>query len=176
MSPFHDALPAAEPASAPAAIGLGPALTRVDGIERRACSRALQWWRELAAPRPLPEIGAFRVEMAGDLAPYLFALRLADDPAANRFVCAGESLRSALGFDPTGRSMIEIWPRDARDRALFLQRAAAELMNPIDESGRWAGADGDEIVYRCVLLPTSDDQRRVDHLIGAFSYRRLRLS
>lgn len=176
MPPFHDMLPAAETAPAPAAIGLDSALARVDGIERRACSRALQWWRELAAPRPLPEIGAFTAETAGELGPYLFALRLADDPAANRFVCAGETLREALGFDPTGCSMIEIWPRDARDRALFLQRAAAELMNPIDGAGRWTAADGEEIVYRCVLLPASEDQRRVDHLIGAFSYRRLRLS
>jgi hypothetical protein len=176
MPPYHDILPALPAAPAPIEIGLAPTLARVDGIERRACSRALQWWRELAAPRPLPEIGDFDLDAAGELAPFLFALRLGNEPAGNRFVCAGETLREALGFDPTGRAMIEIWPRDARDRALFLQRAAADLMNPIDEAGRWRGDDGDEIVYRCVLLPASDDQRRVDHLIGAFSFRRLRLS
>ena len=175
MPPFHETLSASQP-SHPAALDVGPVLARIDGIERRACSRALQWWRELAAPRPLPEIGAFTFDSAGDLGPYLFALHLADEPTANRFVCAGETLRSALGFDPTGRTMMEVWPRDARDRALFLQRAAAELMNPIDEAGRWTAADGEEVVYRCVLMPASDDQRRVDHLIGAFSYRRLRLS
>ena len=174
MTPYHDTLPAAAPA--PVVPDPAPALARVDGVERRACSRALQWWREAAAPRALPGIGAFDFGAAGELSPYLFALRLGEDPAGNRFIHAGETIRAALGFDPSGRSMMEAWPRDARDRALFLQKAAADLMNPIDEAGRWAAPGGDEIVYRCVLLPASDDQRRVDHLVGAFSFRRIRLS
>ena len=166
MPPYHDAV---EPEAGPA-----PTLARVDGIERRACSKALQWWREHAAPRHMPEIEAVTAAPAGELQDYLFAIEVGEEPAANRFVMAGEALRSALGFDPTGKSMIEVWPRAARERAFFLQKATAELMNPIDEAGRWTNDDGDDVVYRCVLLPLSADQRRVDHLLGAFSFRTIR--
>jgi len=168
MSLDHE-IEAAAPDAGPA-----PPPPRVDGIERRACSKALQWWRELAAPRHMPEFETVSAAPAGELQEFLFAIEVGAEPAANRFVMAGESLKRALGFDPTGKSMVEVWPRPARERACFLQKATAELMNPIDEAGHWTNDDGDDVVYRCVLLPLSTDQRRVDHLLGAFSFRTIR--
>jgi hypothetical protein len=161
---------AAIAAEAPPQVAL---LRQVDGIERRAAMRAVQWWRELAAPRHLPSFADVVERGADELWPHLFGLEIGADAAASRFVFANAHPREAIGRDPSGLTMAEAWPAEAQERALFLHEAACDLMGPIDESGRWSQA-GDSIVYRCVLLPFSDDQRRVSHLVGAFSYRRLR--
>jgi hypothetical protein len=163
---------AAETAAQLPYAGLGATVSRVDGIERRACSQALQWWRELAAPRHMPAMATVTPENAGGLWSHLFVVEVGNEPSGNRFVFANDFLRSALGEDPTGRTMREVWPEEAQPRAYFLQEAAIDLMSPIDEAGRWSRADGD-VLYRCVLLPLSDDQRRVSHLLGAFSFRKL---
>ncbi len=147
------------------------ALTRVDGIERRACSRALQWWRELAAPRGIPSMSAVTEQSAGDLWPNLFILECAGSPGLSQFVYSGQVLRSALGHDAVGRTLAEIWPQEAFERACFLHQSASELLVPIDEAGRWS-FPGEDIVYRCLLMPLSDDQRHASHLLGAFSFRR----
>lgn len=156
----------AEPAMA------APASEGVDGVERRACSRALQWWRQLAAPRRTPSRAAIDGAAGGEFGPNLFILRCAGDPADNVFEHAGAMLRSALGRDPTGLPLAAAWPGAALERAIFLQKSCADLLTPIDEAGRWTLA-GEDIVYRSVLMPLCDDQRRATHLLGAFSFRRL---
>lgn len=144
----------------------------VDGVERRACSRALQWWRELAAPRRAPSRAAINQAAGGEMWSHLFILRCAEDPASSIFEHAGAMLRSALGRDPTGLALATAWPSESYERAHFLQKSCADLLTPIDEAGRW-NLVGEDIVYRCVLMPLSDDQRRASHLLGAFSFRRL---
>src|SRR5688572_24593388 len=64
-----------------------------------------------------------------------------------------------------------VLPRDIVGRSLYFQKAACDLMAPIDEAGRFTRADGVEIIYRAVLLPLSDDQRVANYLLGAFSFR-----
>ncbi len=152
-------------------LALTSALMRVDGVERRACSRALQWWQALAAPYRVPKRSAVTEQSAGDLWPNLFILECAGSPGINQFVYSGQVLRSALGHDPVGRTLAETWPHEAYDRACFLQESCSDLLAPIDEAGRWSFA-GEDIVYRCLILPLSDDQRHASHLLGAFSFRR----
>lgn len=149
-----------------------PAFEGVDGIERRACSRALQWWRELAAPRRAPSRDAIDAAAGGEFQPNLFIMRCAGNPADNVFEHAGATLRSALGRDPTGLALAAAWPGASLERAIFLQRSCAELLTPIDEAGRWTLA-GEDVVYRSVIMPLCDDQRLATHLLGAFSFRRL---
>lgn len=150
---------------------LASALMRVDGIERRACSRVLQWWCELGARRSAPSFAAVTPQSAGDLWPNLFILENTGSPGLNQFVYSGQVLRSALGHDPMGCSLADVWPQEAYDRACFLHQSCSELLVPIDEAGRWS-LPGEDIVYRCLILPLSDDQRSASHLLGAFSFRR----
>jgi hypothetical protein len=149
-----------------------PVVDGVGGIERRVCSRVLQWWRDLAAPRRTPSRATIDAADSGEFGANLFILRCAADPSGNVFEHAGPTLRSALGRDPTGLDLAAAWPAGALARASFLQRSCAELLTPIDEAGRWSLA-GEDIVYRCVLMPVCDDEGRTTHLLGAFSFRRL---
>ena len=163
------------PSLGPSALFVTPTLATADGIERRACSRALEWWRELAAPRLFPSFARVTPESASFLWDSLFMIEIADEPSHYKFVHAGPILRAALGADPTGRKVADALPRAICDRQLYFQKAAVDLRNPVDEAGRWTRTDGDEVLYRSVFLPLSDDQRRINYLLGAFSFRMVNL-
>ena len=37
--------------------------------------------------------------------------------------------------------------------------------------GNFTNTRGEEILYRSIILPLSDDQENVNYLVGAFSYK-----
>ena len=180
----------ADPASTP--LGFAQAPPRhidVDGIERRACGRALSCWIKLAGPRRFPSRSQVTPASTDDLWDHLFLIRVDDatgehpdhgpgstpDQAPGHVIeLAGSVLQSALGADPTGRRVAEALPGAIRLHALKAQGMAISLRMPIDDSGRWVRADGCEVLYRSAFLPLSDDQRRVNYLLGAFSFRTVR--
>lgn len=144
----------------------------VDGIERRISSTAVQYWRELAAPRRYPS----RVQVTNGSAPTLwdnfFIVKVGLDAAEHVFEVCGRVLRDALGSDPTGKLVGDVLPPEIVGRSLYFQKAACDLMAPIDEAGRFTRpTDQVEVLYRAVLLPLSDDQREANYLLGAFSFR-----
>jgi hypothetical protein len=146
----------------------------VDGVERRISATAVQYWRELAAPRRYPS----RTQVTNGSAPTLwdnfFIIKVGPDAAEHVFEFCGAALREALGSDPTGKSVGDVLPREIDGRALYFQKAACDLMAPIDEAGRFTRpTDSVEVLYRAVLLPLSDDQREANYLLGAFSFRTL---
>jgi hypothetical protein len=143
----------------------------IDGIERRVSANAVQYWRELAAPRRYPGRTQVTRESAPALWDHFFVIRVGAETADHVFEQAGPVVREALGADPTGKAVGDALPREILGRALYFQKAACDLMAPIDEAGRFTRADGAEIVYRAVLLPLSDDQRNANYLLGAFSFR-----
>jgi hypothetical protein len=146
----------------------------VDGVERRISATAVQYWRELAAPRRYPS----RTQVTNGSAPTLwdnfFIIKVGPDAAEHVFEFCGAALREALGSDPTGKVVGDVLPREIVGRALYFQKAACDLMAPIDEAGRFTRpTDSVEVLYRAVLLPLSDDQREANYLLGAFSFRTL---
>ena len=143
----------------------------VDGAERRVSSNALQYWRDLAAPRRYPSIAQVTYDSAPALWEHFCIIKVGPESTDHIFVRAGSVLCEALGCDPTGKRVADVLPRQIVGRALYFQKAACDLMAPIDEAGKWVRADGTEVLYRAVLLPLSDDQRSADFLLSAFSFR-----
>jgi len=143
----------------------------VDGVERRISSTAVQYWRELAAPRRYPARSQVTEAGAAGLWDHLFIVKVGMDAADHVFESCGRMLREALGLDPTGKTVGDVLPSQIVGRSLYFQKAACDLMAPIDEAGRFTRGDGVEVLYRCVLLPLSDDQREANYLLGAFSFR-----
>ena len=148
-----------------------PTLVRSDGVERRANSRCLRFWQELAGGRRFPSRAAVTREAAGDLWDHLFIVEATPIPADYRFVMAGAVLQAALGSDPTNVKVSEALPDGMGTRSLFLHQAAVGLKGPVDDAAKWTRADGTEILYRSILLPLSDNGETVNALLGAFSFR-----
>lgn len=148
-----------------------PTIIRVDGVERRANSRAMKYWKELAAPRLFPARAQITAESAGDLWDNLFLVEVTPVPDQYRFAYAGGVLRQALGRDPTGETVAAAIPGGLGTRTLFFHQAAVGLKGPVDDAGAWTRTDGMQILYRSILLPLSDDQQSINFLLGAFSFR-----
>jgi hypothetical protein len=147
-------------------------VTRTDGTERRANSRALEYWKERAGSRRFPSRADITSDSAGDLWGHLFIVEVAADPTQYRYVMAGDVLRQALGRDPTGEAVTTALPGGMGVRSQFFQQAAVGLKQPVmDDVGLWARDDGTTILYRSILLPLSDDGEKVNFLLGAFSFR-----
>jgi len=147
--------------------------------ERRLVGQALTLWETLRDGRPFPSradctaprVGALAPRpRVGALAPSTFLIRVSDSEDGDRVVDCGPVLRDALGSDPVGQPVNRILP-SATERGLAFWRVAAELKKPIADIGSFTNAAGSEVLYRSVLLPLSDDQQRIDYLLGAFSFR-----
>ncbi len=148
-----------------------PTIIRNDGVERRANSRALKYWKEVAGDRRFPARAQINQASAGDLWDHLFIVEVSGLPENYRFAYAGAVMKSALGMDPTGQTVASTIPGGMGTRTLFFHQAAVGLKGPVDDAGSWTRADGTQILYRSILLPLSDDQQSVNYLLGAFSFR-----
>ena len=149
-----------------------PALARADGIERRANERALGYWREVAAPRRYPAFADIDLDSLGDLREHLFVVEIGGSVEDYRMVAAGGVIADAFGRDPTGHRVAEVLPQKIRKQSLYRQEMTARLGTPLDETGHWVDESGAVVLYRSILLPLSDDQRHINYLLGAFSFRR----
>lgn len=139
--------------------------------ERRMIGRALARWDRLLGERQrLPARSDCAAFARDGMAENLFLIAVGADEAGDRIVDTGPAFRRALAADPVGRSAIKVLP-SATERGLSFCRVAAELMKPLVDTGTFTNANDEHILYRAVLLPLSEDERRIDHVLGAFSYR-----
>lgn len=138
--------------------------------ERRMVGRVLACWEELRAGRAFPGSSDYAAFAREGLADNLFLVAVSTTEEGDEIVESGAAFREALASDPVGRKAIKVLP-SATERGLSFCRVAAELKKPIADVGHFTNADGEEILYRSILLPLSDDQVRVNYLLGAFSYK-----
>ncbi|MBT6426502.1 MAG: hypothetical protein HOK30_02470, partial [Rhodospirillaceae bacterium] len=54
---------------------------------------------------------------------------------------------------------------------LIFWRVAAEMRKPIADVGEFTNKQGEDVLYRSVLLPISEDGKKITHLMAAFSYK-----
>ena len=73
-------------------------------------------------------------------------------------------------MDPLGKKVMDVLP-SATEKGLSFCRAAAELKKPIADVGQFTNIKGEDVCYRSVLLPLSNDQQTVNYLVGAFSFK-----
>lgn len=143
----------------------------VDYSERRMVGQALALWEKLRGGRLFPSRSDCLDVAAREIEPNTFLIAVSANEDDDEVVGCGTALRDALGCDPTGQKVGKILP-SATERGLTFWRVAAELKKPIADIGSFTNAKGEEVLYRSVLLPLSDDQERVNYLLGAFSFRR----
>jgi hypothetical protein len=57
------------------------------------------------------------------------------------------------------------------DRGVIFWRVAAEMRKPISDVGEFTNLHGEDVLYRSVILPISEDGKRITHLMVTFSYK-----
>ena len=88
----------------------------------------------------------------------------------DRVVAAGAKVRAALGRDPTGLSVLDTLP-SSTEMGLSFCRASVDLKKPMADVGRFFNKKGQEVLYRSILLPLSENGTTVDRVVSAFSYK-----
>lgn len=147
-------------------------LIEPDATKRRVVDRMLARWDDLRQGRDFPSRADIERAGTGKLERNLFLVAMSDEEADDEVIDSGSALREALGVDPVGRRVVEILP-SSTERGLSFCRTAARFKKPIMDVGNFTNPRGEEILYRSIILPLSDDQENINYLVGAFSYKQV---
>lgn len=138
--------------------------------ERRLVGRALACWEEVRGERPFPDRSDFDTVFRDRLDGSIFLVAIGGSEDTDHVVESDNALIEALGLNPVGRKVIDVLP-SATEKGLSFCRTAADLKKPIADVGHFTNAEGEDVYYRSVLLPLSDDQVNINYLLGAFSFK-----
>ena len=138
--------------------------------ERRLVGYALTCWEKSRGGRPFPNRSDLEAIIGEELAANTFLIAIGEDEADDEVIQSGSVLIEALRLNPVGRKVVDVLP-SATEKGLSFCRAAAELKKPIADVGHFTNAEGEDVYYRSVLLPLSDDQENVNYLMGAISFK-----
>ena len=145
---------------------------REQAAERRVSCEALFYWSDLLHKRTMPAADEVNFDAVPDLSRYLFLI--ATGNGGGRFVIqkSGDILRDAGADDVTGMSVWEAFPSPLNERALETCFSAVNARQPMVDTGTLILENDSELIYRMIMMPLSRDDRAVDHILGAFSFRR----
>ena len=139
-------------------------------IENRLVGKALKFWENARTDGGLPPISA----LDADDCPFGDTESMVIEVGANenedRIIAAGQSISDALGRDPTGLLVLDALP-SATEMGLSFCRASIDLKKPMADVGRFFKRNGEEILYRSILLPMSENGTTVDRVVNAFSFK-----
>lgn len=138
--------------------------------ERRLTTRILEKWKALAQDGHLPRHADLVPEAFGADCPNCLLLEVAADVSASRPVYIGKLLGGG-GWAPDNPLTLSAYP-DASLIHLATGKLAAMVARqaPITFGGTGV-REAAAVLYRAILLPLSDDGRRIDHAVGAINFK-----
>ncbi len=139
-------------------------------IEQRLVGRALTHWAEMRGDQKFPSYSDYLQQAAPYGDEHIYVINIGDSEASDEIVSAGKTVEEGFGRSPVGCKAMDVIPSSV-DKGLAFCRTAVALKKPIADVGRFFNANGVEICYRSILLPLSNDQVNVDHILGAFSFK-----
>ena len=139
-------------------------------VERRAVGRALICWDRLRESKELPSREDCLALFDEDLTNGVIVIEVTPQEEDDKIVECGPLFRNAWGRDPVGLAAKNVLP-SATERGLVFWRVAAEMRKPIADVGTFTNQKGEDVLYRSVFLPISEDGKRITHLMAAFSYK-----
>ena len=147
-----------------AAVGVRP------NGENRLVGKALKFWESVRTAGELPRTSVLDMEDCPFGAEDSLVMEIGVGELDDKVVAAGEKVQAALGRDPTGLSVLDTLP-SSTEMGLSFCRASVDLKKPMADVGRFFNKKGQEVLYRSILLPLSDDGIRVNRVVSAFSYK-----
>lgn len=139
-------------------------------VENRLVGKALKFWETARKGRDLPSSADLDRDGCPFGADEIMVIEIGQSEDDDRVVSAGAHVTRAFGRDPTGLAALDALPSSI-EMGLSFCRASVDLRKPMADVGRFFNRLGEEILYRSILLPVSDDGDRVDRVVSAFSYK-----
>lgn len=132
--------------------------------------RALKFWEAARNGQDLPSSAVLDLEDCPFTKEDSMIIEVGLSEFDDRVIAVGEKVRAALGRDPTGLSVLDTLP-SSTEMGLSFCRASVDLKKPMADVGRFFNKKGEEVLYRSILLPLSDNGTTVDRVVSAFSYK-----
>lgn len=143
-----------------------------DPSERRLTERLYNYWDGIRGSGAYPSSGAFKKDAVSGFQSYGFAIELGPESCTPTFSFVGSILRLDCKCDLTSRPIDET-PEDSlldwvrRGYKKVLETGRPVTIEPESEPARRMG-----LYWRVVLLPFSEDEQRIDLVVGALNFRR----
>ena len=140
------------------------------GSERRKTHQLLAYWNRLRGNRTCPPLSEFDENAIIDYWPYCFVMKVVGDPPAFELVTIGSSFENddVLLADATAGDIS--LGSSVNTKVDTLCREVISRREPVQAVGSFQNPRGEFCAYRSIVVPLSDDQRVIDHLVGLFSY------
>ncbi len=148
----------------------GPTEQVRSNVENRLVGKALKFWESVRRDGDLPLSSVLDMDDCPFGAEDSLVIEVGVSELEDRVVAAGARVQAALGRDPTGLSVLDTLP-SSTEMGLSFCRASVDLKKPMADVGRFFNKKGQEVLYRSILLPLSDDGSRVNRVVSAFSYK-----
>ncbi len=141
--------------------------------ERRVSCQALYYWTELKKGKgeKLPHLEDLDFAAMGEIRDNLFLLSTGNGGGKFIVQTCGKVLSEVCGRDPQGHSVADAFPQPLNESAFECCDTSVSSHQPMISHGTILFEDDSEIDYRMIFLPLSDDDKSVDHLFGALSFR-----
>ena len=135
-------------------------------LERRLNMRLMAFWWDRRADRRFPTLEDFDPEELNDVWTHCFTIRPADSRGECAFQYIGDTIGKASGIEKQGITVAEVGENTLLGHATHNVEEVLEQQVPVIRSGEFVNEDGQTIMFRSILLPLSQDQSNVDHLVG----------
>lgn len=146
--------------------------TPAAATERRAVLRVLRHWRAACRDREFPSRRDIDpTEIAADWK-YCFIVDIPDSGGVPSFAYVGEALQIPVWEGRSGARVTDCPPGTILAVATNYIDKMLESRLPLSHSGS-AMHGGQVVLFRSVLLPLSDDERRIDGVLGTANFRRV---
>ena len=134
------------------------------GDHRRLTWRLLASWETKRGERDFPALADIEPSEVHHLWPYCFVLDVSNFPRFPYFQYLGPALARYSGIFLSGP---DDWSHTLLKRAVHHYQEALAREAPVLVEEKLTLYDNQRLLFRSVLLPLSDDQSKVNYLLGA---------
>lgn len=132
--------------------------------ERRLSLQILSYWNEVRGNRAFPALDDISGEHIPDLWPWCFILDTQKDHPTPHFHYLGSNIAKYSGIFLSGK---DDWRLTLLDKAAEHLKETLNAREPLLLESDLVRFDGKRIAFRSIMLPLSEDQERVTHVLGA---------
>ncbi len=140
---------------------------RPKGMERRLTLRLLNYWQEIKGVRTFPSRLDVNAQAIADIWPNCYLLKIEKDGEEPIFDYLGQDLAKFSGVFVSGNTVSETHHNTLLDQAIRYFSEALATRAPVIGDDEFVRFDGTRIIYRSIILPLSEDQEHITHLLGA---------
>jgi hypothetical protein len=141
------------------------------GKERRMVLRLLEYWRTARGERSWPSAASFNERAAPELWPFCFVLDIAGDAKNPEVMRAGRTISSYAGNGLSGIRLAAFEPGTLPAQSVTFLDEVLRKQVPVTRGGSFRDVRGVTILYRSIVLPTSEDDRSISGLLCAANCR-----